>query len=227
MTERIIAIDGPAGSGKSSVSRKVAAALDWVMLDTGAMYRAITYAVLEAGVPPKESAKVAEIATAVGVRVDTDPSDSTVFLNGVDVTSEIRSAEVTAAVSAVSAVSAVRERLVELQRETVSKSRHGIVIEGRDIGSVVLPDAMLKIYLTADPRVRALRRSCELGNPVTEAELDAMQAIIMERDSKDSSREISPLQVASDAVVIDTSHLSQEQVVAAVTDLAREVYPNL
>ena len=227
MTDHVIAIDGPAGSGKSSVSRKVAAALNWVMLDTGAMYRAITCAVLEAGVTPEDSAKVAEIAKLVGVRVDTDPNVSTVFLNGVDVTNEIRSTEVTAAVSAVSAVIAVRERLVELQRETVSKSQHGIVIEGRDIGSVVLPDAKLKIYLTADPRVRAFRRSSERGNTVTEADLDAMQANIMERDSKDSSRDISPLQVATDAVVIDTSHMSLGQVVDAVTDLAREVYPNL
>jgi cytidylate kinase len=227
VTDHVIAIDGPAGSGKSSVSRKVAAALNWVMLDTGAMYRAITCAVLEAGVTPEDSAKVAEIAKLVGVRVDTDPNVSTVFLNGVDVTNEIRSTEVTAAVSAVSAVIAVRERLVELQRETVSKSQHGIVIEGRDIGSVVLPDAKLKIYLTADPRVRAFRRSSERGNTVTEADLDAMQANIMERDSKDSSRDISPLQVATDAVVIDTSHMSLGQVVDAVTDLAREVYPNL
>lgn len=227
MTDHVIAIDGPAGSGKSSVSRKVAAALNWVMLDTGAMYRAITCAVLEAGVTPEDSAKVAEIAKLVGVRVDTDPNVSTVFLNGVDVTNEIRSTEVTAAVSAVSAVIAVRERLVELQRETVSKSQHGIVIEGRDIGSVVLPDAKLKIYLTADPRVRAFRRSSERGNTVTEADLDAMQANIMERDSRDSSRDISPLQVATDAVVIDTSHMSLGQVVDAVTDLAREVYPNL
>jgi cytidylate kinase len=227
VTDHVIAIDGPAGSGKSSVSRKVAAALNWVMLDTGAMYRAITCAVLEAGVTPEDSAKVAEIAKLVGVRVDTDPNVSTVFLNGVDVTNEIRSTEVTAAVSAVSAVIAVRERLVELQRETVSKSQHGIVIEGRDIGSVVLPDAKLKIYLTADPRVRAFRRSSERGNTVTEADLDAMQANIMERDSRDSSRDISPLQVATDAVVIDTSHMSLGQVVDAVTDLAREVYPNL
>jgi CMP/dCMP kinase len=227
VTHQIIAIDGPAGSGKSSVSRNVAEVLNWVMLDTGAMYRAITYAVLQAGVDPSDSLRVAEIAKAVGVTVSTHPSDSAVFVDERNVTREIRSAEVTAAVSAVSSIRAVRERLVELQRETVSASQHGIVIEGRDIGSVVLPHAKLKIFLTADARVRALRRTNELGGSVTDAQLDSMQAIIMERDSKDSSRAISPLQIAPDAVVIDTSDLTQEQVVTAVIDLATQIYPDL
>jgi cytidylate kinase len=197
------------------------------MLDTGAMYRAITFAVLDAGVNPEDPALVAELAKAVTVTVGTHPSDTSVLLDSRDVTKEIRSAKVTAAVSAVSAVRAVRDRLVELQRDAVNMSQHGIVIEGRDIGTVVLPDAKLKIYLTADPRVRALRRSSELGSSVSEPELDSMQAIIMERDSKDSSREISPLQAAPDSIVIDTSDLTQEQVVAAVIDLAREIYPRL
>ena len=225
MTDRIIAIDGPAGSGKSSVSRSVAAKLDWIMLDTGAMYRAITWAVLEANISPSDADSVAKIASSVKIDLGTHPQDKKVFLNDVDVTQEIRSPEVTASVSAVSAIDGVRKRLVELQRAVVRKSEHGIVIEGRDIGSVVLPDAKLKIFLTADPRVRAQRRSAEIGKPLTESELDAMEASITERDQKDSTREISPLVAAADAIVIDTSDLSQNQVVDLIAELARDTYP--
>ena len=224
MTDRIIAIDGPAGSGKSSVSRSVAAKLDWTMLDTGAMYRAITWAVLEANISPSDADSVTKIASSVTIDLGTHPQDKKVFLNDVDVTQEIRSPEVTASVSAVSAIDGVRKRLVELQRQVVRKSEHGIVIEGRDIGSVVLPEAKLKIFLTADPRVRAQRRSAELGNPFTESELDAMEASITERDQKDSTREISPLVAAADAIVIDTSDLSQDQVVDLIVELARDTY---
>lgn len=225
MTDHIIAIDGPAGSGKSSVSRSVAAKLNWIMLDTGAMYRAITLAVLEAGISPDDIASVASIAATVNIELGTNPQDKSVHLNGRDVTDEIRSPEVTSAVSAVSAVEGVRKRLVELQREVVVNSDHGIVIEGRDIGSVVLPNARLKVFLTADPRVRAQRRGLEMGNDLSEAELDAMEARITERDQKDSSRAISPLKASVDAVIIDTSDMSQDQVIDTVVHLAQDIYP--
>lgn len=224
MTDLVVAIDGPAGSGKSTVSRSVASSLEWIMLDTGAMYRAITWAVLRAGVNPEDSERVAEVARTADIQLDTRPDVSLVRVNGINVTQEIRSAEVTSAVSAVSAVPQVRERLVDLQRETVERSDHGIVIEGRDIGTVVLPDARLKIYLTADPRVRAKRRGIQLGHIMSESELDDMQQTIMERDSKDSSRDISPLKAAPDAVIIDTSNLTQDEVVLEITALAQKTY---
>jgi len=224
MTNNVLAIDGPAGSGKSSVSRNVASTLGWLMLDTGAMYRAITWAVLEAGADPQDSTRVGAIASESVIEIDTEPELSSVYVNGVNVTTDIRTAEVTSAVSAVSAVAQVRERLVELQRETVRKSQRGVVIEGRDIGTVVLPEAQLKIFLTADPRVRAVRRSTEMGHNISPEELESMQKVIEERDYKDSSREFSPLRAASDSVVIDTSNLTQDQVVQEICTLARQKY---
>jgi CMP/dCMP kinase len=224
VTDHVIAIDGPAGSGKSSVSRQVANTLQWVMLDTGAMYRAITWAVLSAGIDPTDSELVGRIAQDSEIVIDTQPESVAVVVNGTNVTSEIRSMEVTSAVSAVSAVPLVRERLVELQRETVRGSHHGIVIEGRDIGTVVLPHSKLKIFLTADSRTRAVRRSSELGLNMSEDELSRMQKMIEERDFKDSSREYSPLRAAPDAIVIDTSDLTQEQVVQEICRLARQKY---
>lgn len=224
MTNNVLAIDGPAGSGKSSVSRNVASTLGWLMLDTGAMYRAITWAVLEAGADPQDSTRVGAIASESVIEIDTEPELSSVYVNGVNVTTDIRTAEVTSAVSAVSAVAQVRERLVELQRETVRKSQRGVVIEGRDIGTVVLPDAKLKIFLTADPRVRAARRSTEMGHSISPEELESMQRVIEERDYKDSSREFSPLRAASDSIVIDTSNLTQDQVVQEICALARQKY---
>ena len=224
MTSNVIAIDGPAGSGKSTVSRHVASTLGWIMLDTGAMYRAITWAVLQAGVDPAESKRVGDIARESIIVLDTQPVASSVYVNGIDVTSEIRSAEITSAVSAVSAAAEVRDLLVELQRETVQKSGHGIVVEGRDIGTVVLPDAQLKVFLTADPRTRAGRRSAELGQNSSEEELKRMQLKIEERDFKDSSREVSPLRAATDAVIIDTTDMKLDQVVQEICHLARKRY---
>jgi cytidylate kinase len=224
MTSNVIAIDGPAGSGKSTVSRHVASTLGWIMLDTGAMYRAITWAVLQAGVDPAESKRVGDIARESVIELDTQADASSVYVNGIDVTSAIRSAEITSAVSTVSAAAEVRELLVEVQRETVRKSGHGIVVEGRDIGTVVLPDAQLKVFLTADPRTRAGRRSAELGQNSSEEELKRMQLKIEERDFKDSSREVSPLRAATDAVIIDTTDMKLDQVVQEICQLARKRY---
>jgi len=227
MTTHVIAIDGPAGSGKSSVSRQVAKRLQWIMLDTGAMYRAITWAVLDQQIALEDFESIGRVAINSEITIHTYPDNSQVFVGDHDVTQGIRSPEVTAAVSAVSALASVRSRLVDLQRSTVADAEYGVVIEGRDIGTVVLPDARLKVFLTADPRVRAQRRGSELGQDLSSQDLDHMEATIRERDAKDSGREISPLQAASDAINIDTSDLTQEQVVERIVQLAREVYPEI
>lgn len=220
----IVAIDGPAGSGKSSVSRAVAARLSVAYLDTGAMYRALTWAVLHADVDPDDPAAVAayiEGPQAPAIVSGTDPSDPTIEVDGTDVREPIRGADVTANVSAVSAVPQVRGFLVELQRGEVAKAAHGIVVEGRDIGSVVLPDADLKVFLTADPAVRAQRRAAETSNGahIEPTKLAATETSLRERDAKDSSRAHSPLTRADGAIEVDTSDLTFEQVVGAVAEL--------
>lgn len=202
----VIAIDGPAGAGKSSVARAVAERLGLAYLDTGAMYRAVTLAVLRRGVPVSDEAAVTDIAASI----ELDISDGTVRVDGTDATFEIRSREVTDAVSTVAANSAVRSILVDRQRSWVL-TRGGGVIEGRDIGSVVVPDATAKLFVTASPRVRAIRRVAEIGGDV-----DEVEAAIVERDRKDSSRADSPLHEAVGAIVIDTSDLTLAEVVEDV-----------
>lgn len=192
-------------------------------LDTGAMYRAITWAVLEAGVNPDDAAAVAEfIGDPPIIDSGTDPGDPTITVNGVDVGEPIRGQRVTDAVSAVSAVPEVRSHLVDHQRRYVADSPGGIVVEGRDIGSVVLPDATVKIFLTADPSVRAQRRAAELPGG-TDPSLAATEAALVTRDAKDSSRSISPLTRADGAIEVDTTHLSFDEVVEVVVSIAAEV----
>ena len=220
MTE-IIAIDGPAGSGKSSVCRGTAAALGLRYLDTGAMYRAMTCAVIDAGIDPADAEALAAFAATPVIVSGTDPLAPTIAVDGVDVAGPIRSESVTAAVSPVSAVPAVRERLVTLQREHVAQAREagvGIVVEGRDIGTVVLPDADLTVYLTADPAVRAARRAAETGTDAVAATEAALKA----RDTYDSTRAASPLTQADDAVVVDTTEMTLQQVIDHVCDLVNE-----
>jgi CMP/dCMP kinase len=207
VTRGILAIDGPAGAGKSTVARRVADALGIPMLDTGAMYRAVALAVLERGVGLDDPEGCAAIAASVAI----DVTDR-VTLDGRDVTTEIRTPEATAAVSAVSAHSGVRSVIVEQQREWAQRRRSG-VIEGRDIGSVVVPDARLKIFLTASIDERAERRAADeraAGRPV---DFDAIRALIVRRDELDSTRSVSPLVQASDAVVVDTTGRTIEAVV--------------
>ena len=199
----IIAIDGPAGAGKSTVGRALADRLGLEYLDTGAMYRAVTFAALRRGLDPSDADDVADVSETLDLVVD----DNGVTVDGVDATVEIRGREVTSAVSAVAANSRVRAELVRRQREWVAE-RGGGVVEGRDIGSVVFPDASLKLYITASPRVRAERRVAEIGGHVEEVE-----ASIIERDRKDSTRADSPLHATSDAVVVDTSGLTIDEVV--------------
>lgn len=216
-----IAVDGPAGSGKSSVCRGAARELGARYLDTGAMYRAMTWAVLHAGIDPADADAVAAFSAQPRIESGTDPLEPTIRVDGHDVAIEIRGPEVTAAVSPVSAVAQVRARLVALQRRAVEDAAAvgvPIVVEGRDIGTVVLPDAGLKIFLTADPAERARRRAAEQGSD----DVDAAQASLERRDAYDSSRKESPLAQAADAVVLDTTDLSLEQVIARVCELARE-----
>ena len=207
---RVIAIDGPAGSGKSTVARALADRLDLQYLDTGAMYRAVAYAVLRDGGDPEDHDLVADLARRIEIGIDT----SRVFVDGVDATLEIRSPAVTRIVSVVAANKDVRAELVTRQREW-TKRRDGGVLEGRDIGTVVFPDAELKIYLTADPAERARRRAKE----VTDLDYKAVAADIARRDAYDSTRASDPLTQADDAVNVDTTGLTIEQVVDRVVEL--------
>ena len=208
----VVALDGPAGAGKSTVARAVAARLGVEYLDTGAMYRAVTFAVLRRGVSVTDTVEVARLATVI----DLDISTTSVVVDGVDATAAIRGREVTDAVSAVAANQAVRTVLVDRQRAWVA-ARGGGVVEGRDIATVVFPDAALKLFVTASPRVRAERRVAETGGDVAEVE-----ASIIERDRRDSTRDSSPLLLADDAIELDTSDLDIDEVVAEVVRLAEE-----
>lgn len=216
-----IAVDGPAGSGKSSVCRGAAQRLGARYLDTGAMYRAMTWAVLEAGLAPHDADAVAAFADRPAIVSGTDPSDPTIHVDGHDVATDIRGPHVTGAVSPVSAVPAVRARLVALQRQAVDDAARDdvpIIVEGRDIGTVVLPDARLKVFLTADPAERARRRALEEGS----SDVASAQASLERRDAYDSTRKESPLAQADDAVVVDTTDLTLEQVIDRVCELAAE-----
>ncbi len=228
----MVALDGPAGSGKSTVARGVATQLRWRYVDTGATYRAATLLVLRRGTDLTDPAAVAaEVRAAVArdaFTLSTDPGDSSVRLDGEDVSAAIRAADVTAAVSAVSAVPAVRADLVALQRRLMGTG--GAVAEGRDVASVVAPDAAVKVYLDADPAVRATRRAADVSSGVaatgdtlaTGATLVAtVAADLARRDAQDSGRAASPLAVAPDAVHLDATTLTAAEVVAEVVALAR------
>ena len=213
-----ITLDGPSGTGKSSVARGVAARLGAAYLDTGAMYRAATVAVLDASVDPEDADAVVRVVGEARIEVGIEAGSELVLVDGVDVASRIRGAEVTRNVSAVSAVPAVRRLLVDQQRALVAAAG-AVVVEGRDIGTVVLPDATLKIYLTAAPEVRAQRRAGQLG--ITDpGEIAALAQDLRRRDEYDSSRGDSPLRPATDAVVVDSTDLDQQGVVDRIVELA-------
>ncbi len=200
----VIAIDGPAGSGKSTVARRLAEHIGLPYLDTGAMYRAVAFAAIRSGLDPVDAEPVAALAGSIDLRV----SDNDVVVDGVDASVEIRGPEVSRAVSVVAANPGVREVLRTLQRVWAVEHRGG-VIEGRDIGTVVFPDALLKVYLTADPEVRAARRAKEM----TDLEYDTVAADIARRDAADQGRSNSPLVEADDAVTLDTTGLTIDEVV--------------
>jgi cytidylate kinase len=217
----MIAIDGPAGTGKSSVSRGLARALAARYLDTGAMYRIVTLAVLRAGIDLDDVDAVGAAAEDVDLAIGYDPDEDRSYLAGEDVSAEIRGDEVTKAVSAVSAVPAVRTRLVRLQRE-LAAGQGSVVVEGRDIGTVVLPDADVKIFLTASAEERALRRNDQNIASGLGDDYEAVLADVKRRDHLDSTRAVSPLRAADDALVVDTSDMSEPQVVAHLLDLVEQ-----
>ena len=209
----VVAVDGPSGSGKSTVSRRLATALEGVYLDTGAMYRAVTWAVLQAGVDLQDPDAVTKIALETELTIGTDPVAPHFFANGISVDAPIRGPEVTSAVSAVAAVPAVRKHLVALQRAIIAGNDR-IVVEGRDISTVVAPDADLKVYLTASAAARAARRSAEDASDIAATEAD-----LARRDQLDSSRATDPLRQADDAIEVDTTGMGIDDVVARLKDL--------
>ncbi len=211
----VVAVDGPSGSGKSSTSRGVARHLGLRYLDTGAMFRAITWWLLREGVDVNDTSAVAARAAEPRIASGTDPDGPTIVVDGTDVADAIRSDAVNAAVSPVSAVPEVRAHLLALQRSVIGTG--GIVVEGRDIGSVVAPDAAVKVYLTADPTARAERRTAEEGG----VDASRTERSLLERDRIDSGRATAPLVMADGAVHVDSTQLSLDEVIEQVVGLVR------
>ena len=204
-----IAIDGPAGAGKSTIAKQVARRENLIYIDTGAMYRAMSLLMLQNGIPLNDAEKIGQECSRAQIDISYENGEQAVFLNGENVDAFLREERVGNAASAVSAVPRVRERLVQLQRELAESA--DVVMDGRDIGTVVLPDADLKIFLTASSRVRAERRYRELQ--------ETIQRDIEERDHRDMTRETSPLRQAGDAVVIDSSMMTVDEVIQNILDL--------
>jgi cytidylate kinase len=214
----VIAIDGPSGSGKSSASRGVAKALGLAYLDTGAMYRAVACAFLDAGVDPSDEAGVIAATLGANLEISTDPDDQWVRVNGRDVTTAIREPEVSTKVSAVSTVAECRANLVARQRAIIEAAQGGIVAEGRDITTVVAPDADVRLLLTADPEIRMARRQLELGDKVDAAQLADQ---VLRRDSDDSK--LVNFTTAADGVThLDGTYLTLEETIQAIIDLAEQ-----
>jgi CMP/dCMP kinase len=208
----VVAMDGPSGTGKSSVSRRLATRLDARYLDTGAMYRVATLRVLRAGIELTDAAAIGAAVKELPLTIGSDPSREVILLDGADVSSEIRGDAVTKAVSAVSAVPELRDLLVAMQREITSAAQR-IVVEGRDIGTVVLPDADAKIYLTASAQARAERRNQQNIREGRGDDYEAVLADVQRRDNLDSTRKVSPLRPAEDAVLVDTSDMNMDEVI--------------
>ena len=209
-----IAIDGPSGAGKSTIAKRVAKELSFIYVDTGAMYRAMALYVLEQNIDPQDQAKVAAVCPDIDVTILYEDGVQQVLLNGKNVSAEIRQEIVGNTASKISVIKEVREKLVALQRQLAAKEN--VVMDGRDIVTQVLPDATVKIYLTASAKERAKRRYLELQEKGMPGELDQIEADIIERDNRDMNREISPLRQAEDAVLMDASFMGIEEVTAAV-----------
>lgn len=221
MTTLRVALDGPAGAGKSTVAKRVAAALGMAYVDTGAMYRAITWKALQNGTDLQDEAALTQLAHTIHIDFKPGPERQSVFVDGVEVTDAIRSFDVTNYVSPVSAVSGVREAMVQLQRDIAART--SVLMDGRDIGTVVLPDADVKIWLTASVESRAMRRYHEMRNKGIECDLEQIKQDIQRRDIYDSSREHSPMVKAADAVVVDTTGMTVEEVIAKIQEICHSV----
>ncbi|MBC7930249.1 MAG: (d)CMP kinase [Rubrivivax sp.] len=217
----IIAIDGPSGAGKSTLGRRLARELGLLYIDTGATYRAVALAVRAAGVDVSDSEAVADVARRASIRLEGDPDSLRVVLDGRDVSREIRGEEVGSLASVVSTIPAVRRELVRRQRE-MGAAGSGVVLDGRDIGTVVFPDADVKFFVTAVPEERARRRFDEELSKAHEPSFEETLADINERDRRDSTRDDSPLKIADDAIVIDTTEFSIEEVFRRMLQVVRE-----
>lgn len=217
---RSIAIDGPAGAGKSTVARALAQKLQLIYVDTGAMYRVLALYCNDSGIDIHDTAEVTKNVYKPTIRLANSENGQQIFLDGEDVTELIRTNEIGDAASVVSTYPEVRSRLVEMQQEIAAKN--DVVMDGRDIGTVVMPDAYLKIFLTADARERAKRRVGELAGKGIEADIDEVEKEIKERDRRDANREVSPLRQAEDAVLVDTTHMTVEEAVEEITKLYME-----
>ena len=219
-----VAIDGPPSSGKSTISKLIAKETGFLYLDTGAMYRATTLAFLRNNISVDDASAIDELLENLVISFKNTEDGQLVFLNGEDVTREIRDLEVTRNVSEVSAIKAVRVKLVQMQREIAEN--HSIIMDGRDIGTVVLPNAELKIFLVASVKERALRRFRENQEKGIELSLEKLEEEIAHRDFLDSTRKESPLKKADDAIEIDTTSLSIQEVVSKITNLIQEKLTN-
>lgn len=215
-----IAIDGPAGAGKSTIAKKVAKELDFIYVDTGAMYRSMALYLIRKGVKAEEKNKIIELLPEIHVTLAYVEGEQHVYLNQEDVSSLIRNEEVSQMTSSVSTIPEVREALLSLQRNLAKENN--VLMDGRDIGTCVLPNAELKIYLTASTKVRAKRRYDEMIEKGMECNLKELEASIKERDYRDMNREIAPLKQAEDAVFLDTSDMNIEEVVNAIIRLVKE-----
>ena len=215
-----IAIDGPAGAGKSTIAKMVSKKLNCIYVDTGAMYRAVALFLIENGIASDDEKRIAKEIENIQVDIQFEAGDQKVLLNGKDVTEEIRAERVGNWASEISKYTLVREYLVKMQREVATKQ--DVVMDGRDIGTVVLPQANVKIYLTASSKVRAMRRYNELTQKGVFCDIHDIEQGIMERDAQDMNREISPLRQAKDAILIDSSNMTIDEVVEKIVSLARE-----
>lgn len=215
-----IAIDGPAGAGKSTIAKMVSKKLNCIYVDTGAMYRAVALFFIENGIASDDEKRIAKEIENIHVDIQFEAGNQKVLLNGKDVTEEIRAERVGNWASEISKYTLVREYLVKMQREVATKQ--DVVMDGRDIGTVVLPQANVKIYLTASSKVRAMRRYNELTQKGVFCDIHDIEQGIMERDAQDMNREISPLRQAKDAILIDSSNMTIDEVVEKIVSLARE-----
>ena len=221
MTKSVIAIDGPAGAGKSTIAKMAAQKLGYIYIDTGAMYRAVAWRVLQEYTPPVSTEQIISVLDDIDIKLSYDENKNMrVETNGTDVSAAIRTPEVTALVSQVAAVSEVRTKMVELQRAMAKCGK--VLMDGRDIGTCVLPNADIKIYLTASVRTRALRRCKELEEKGIPCSLEEIQEDICQRDKRDMEREISPLRQAEDAVLVDSSEMNIQEVKEEILRLYRE-----